>query len=953
MTPLQQQPCTTTQRVQSTLKLFMLETARNTLEQELLNLTNKAYEDVQAFFSSTFPTGSVFSDLVKALDTKYQAIDKLSGLLKDLAVEPHVCVQPPVQNGMKANQLQPLGDKKIPMTDVLKFGPMLQNSLMASSITKAVQVLGATLSHQQLKYFLISQPVVQQDDTLCSIPSSYNSTVALSSSPHLQAEEKEHNVIFEEKRPSDAAILPPVIIERPKINPERPPLLLPPIQAILPEISNLKPVKITPLMSWGCEEDVQVQHQKQTSSQLLHFLRAKTKNMGALEVTVMECSMCTSSLPQGPTIKTQSYQFRHVVTDDLINALAPKTLCADVENQAPVFRVKRVESSGSLTYTCVIATKTELWDIGDIFTEVGHGEPQAYSLDNIDRPKTTAQEDSCLNNQRKTQTLQCTEPEEASHYADAKRPAINAITIPDFQIRRFEETEVVVSHIVSPGNFYVQHADSIMKLQALFADSWKASSSHAEQSCIPDIGTKVMGWFPKQEQWCRAQVTKICGVSGDNNATDGAGSGSSIKLEVKKLDYGGTACLSLLNIKEMTPEMAVLPLQAIEVSLANVTPVYGSDWSEEAVGWFKAMVHNRTLYARLYPQGPKVTVELFLEKGKLGAMRRGAPLSLRLAQNGHAKHNKLKNSSLKGRSIIQLKTRKQEAEWEKYLISCFTHNLESKMNWGSFYAVISGVNRHSTGIGRVWLSVIFIFRILVLVVAAESVWGDEKSGFICNTQQPGCNSVCYDQFFPISHIRLWALQLILVSTPALLVAMHVAHRRHIDKKILKRTGRSSPKELENIKNQKFQITGALWWTYMISIIFRIIFEVAFLYIFYLIYPGFKMVRLVKCDSYPCPNTVDCFVSRPTEKTIFTVFMLAVSGVCVLLNLAEVVYLIARACKRCCRGSEEEDKVAWISQRLSTYRQNEINQLIADHSLKSKFTVTKKSPTEKAERCSAF
>ena len=73
------------------------------------------------------------------------------------------------------------------------------------------------------------------------------------------------------------------------------------------------------------------------------------------------------------------------------------------------------------------------------------------------------------------------------------------------------------------------------------------------------------------------------------------------------------------------------------------------------------------------------------------------------------------------------------------------------MNWGTFYAVISGVNRHSTGIGRVWLSVIFIFRILVLVVAAESVWGDEKAMFICNTQQPGCNSVCYDHFFPISH----------------------------------------------------------------------------------------------------------------------------------------------------------------------------------------------------------
>uniref|UniRef100_A0A3B5B2S3 Gap junction protein beta 1 n=1 Tax=Stegastes partitus TaxID=144197 RepID=A0A3B5B2S3_9TELE len=188
------------------------------------------------------------------------------------------------------------------------------------------------------------------------------------------------------------------------------------------------------------------------------------------------------------------------------------------------------------------------------------------------------------------------------------------------------------------------------------------------------------------------------------------------------------------------------------------------------------------------------------------------------------------------------------------------------MNWGTFYAVISGVNRHSTGIGRIWLSVIFIFRILVLVVAAESVWGDEKSGFTCNTQQPGCNSVCYDQFFPISHIRLWALQLILVSTPALLVAMHVAHRRHIDKKILKRSGRTSPKELERVKNQKFQITGALWWTYMISIIFRIIFEVAFLYIFYLIYPDFKMVRLVKCDSYPFPDVpLHCYALSHTVR----------------------------------------------------------------------------------------
>lgn len=50
--------------------------------------------------------------------------------------------------------------------------------------------------------------------------------------------------------------------------------------------------------------------------------------------------------------------------------------------------------------------------------------------------------------------------------------------------------------------------------------------------------------------------------------------------------------------------------------------------------------------------------------------------------------------------------------------------------------------------------------------------------------QPGCENVCYDQFFPVSHIRLWCLQLVFVSTPALLVVMYVAYRNHSDKRRL-------------------------------------------------------------------------------------------------------------------------------------------------------------------------
>nr|XP_020657692.1 gap junction beta-2 protein-like [Pogona vitticeps] len=216
------------------------------------------------------------------------------------------------------------------------------------------------------------------------------------------------------------------------------------------------------------------------------------------------------------------------------------------------------------------------------------------------------------------------------------------------------------------------------------------------------------------------------------------------------------------------------------------------------------------------------------------------------------------------------------------------------MDWKSLHAILGGVNKHSTSIGKIWLTFLFIFRIMILVVAAEKVWGDEQQDFTCNTLQPGCKNVCYDEHFPVSHIRLWALQIIFVSTPALLVAMHVAYRKHEKKRECKPGDKD---DIENLKKQKFHIEGALWWTYTSSIFFRIIFEATFMYIFYFMYRGYKMPRLVKCSDFPCPNTVDCFISRPTEKTVFTIFMLAVSGICMLLNLLELLYLMLKSCMK--------------------------------------------------------
>lgn len=136
------------------------------------------------------------------------------------------------------------------------------------------------------------------------------------------------------------------------------------------------------------------------------------------------------------------------------------------------------------------------------------------------------------------------------------------------------------------------------------------------------------------------------------------------------------------------------------------------------------------------------------------------------------------------------------------------------MNWSALEALLSGVNKYSTVFGRVWLSMVFVFRVMVFVVAAQRVWGDESKDFVCNTAQPGCNNVCYDSIFPISHIRLWALQLIFVTCPSLMVVGHVKYR---EKKDSQYTTSHHGKHLYANPGKK---RGGLWWTYLVRIFFK-------------------------------------------------------------------------------------------------------------------------------------
>ncbi|XP_074677647.1 gap junction delta-2 protein isoform X2 [Strix aluco] len=88
----------------------------------------------------------------------------------------------------------------------------------------------------------------------------------------------------------------------------------------------------------------------------------------------------------------------------------------------------------------------------------------------------------------------------------------------------------------------------------------------------------------------------------------------------------------------------------------------------------------------------------------------------------------------------------------------------------------AAVQQHSTMIGRILLTVVVIFRILIVAIVGETVYDDEQTMFVCNTLQPGCNQACYDQAFPISHIRYWVFQIIMVCTPSLCFITYSVHQ---------------------------------------------------------------------------------------------------------------------------------------------------------------------------------
>lgn len=263
------------------------------------------------------------------------------------------------------------------------------------------------------------------------------------------------------------------------------------------------------------------------------------------------------------------------------------------------------------------------------------------------------------------------------------------------------------------------------------------------------------------------------------------------------------------------------------------------------------------------------------------------------------------------------------------------------MSWSFLTRLLEEIHNHSTFVGKIWLTVLLVFRIVLTAVGGESIYYDEQSKFVCNSGQPGCENVCYDAFAPLSHVRFWVFQTILVATPSLMYLGYAVNKiaraeeransggsgRYSQTKSKKSyvAGRKPHRGVEEAEDdneedpmiyeaeggsdaggtakggekqvkvkvrhdgrQRIKADG-LMRIYVIQLLARSVLEVAFLCGQYVLY-GFAVPARFVCSDLPCPHSVDCFVSRPTEKTIFLLIMYTVSLLCLALNIWEMLHL---------------------------------------------------------------
>ncbi|XP_055362765.1 gap junction alpha-3 protein-like isoform X2 [Betta splendens] len=160
---------------------------------------------------------------------------------------------------------------------------------------------------------------------------------------------------------------------------------------------------------------------------------------------------------------------------------------------------------------------------------------------------------------------------------------------------------------------------------------------------------------------------------------------------------------------------------------------------------------------------------------------------------------------------------------------------------------------HSSLLGKTSLPVLQLIRVVMVGAAVQPVWDKEFTGFVCDTQQPGCTHAAFSHIFSLSLHQYWTLQC----------------------------------------DQGAQVKGHVLRAYLGLLSAGVLLEVGFA-LFQAVTFGFYLSNTYKCGMNPCPGQVDCYMSQTTEKSWFIVIMFTVTCLSGLFTLIELCVVLIRA-----------------------------------------------------------
>ncbi|XP_058038744.1 gap junction delta-4 protein-like [Ahaetulla prasina] len=229
--------------------------------------------------------------------------------------------------------------------------------------------------------------------------------------------------------------------------------------------------------------------------------------------------------------------------------------------------------------------------------------------------------------------------------------------------------------------------------------------------------------------------------------------------------------------------------------------------------------------------------------------------------------------------------------------------------WSAFSFSFIVINSNVTIIGKIWVSYMILMKLMLIALGAYPLYQDELAAFVCNTNQPGCSSMCFDAFTAVSQVRFWLFEFLSVLLPFAVFVICILH--NVVNQVVEVYGLSCTYCKQIKTSLGLRVTEASFSAqtkskvtcgahelaipdfsraYFVQLLMRVMIEFGFAISSYHLF-GFYVEKFFNCTEEICPSDITCFVPRTTEKSAVMILLWVVSTFSIFLGVLDLILVV--------------------------------------------------------------